>query len=74
MNRARRTLSAMAVVMGDVDLVRALGLAGIGSAFFGIPDATARFSRHVRRILPAIEGWEVRSPSSRHRSLGCRSL
>jgi D-aspartate ligase len=58
MDRARRTLSAMAVVMGDVDLVRALWLAGIGSAFFGIPDATARFSRHVRTILPAIEGWE----------------
>jgi D-aspartate ligase len=58
MDRARRTLSAMAVVMGDVDLVRALGLAGIASAFFGIPDATARFSRHVRTVLPAIDGWE----------------
>ena len=44
--------------MGDVDLVRALGLAGIDSAFFGIPDATARFSRHVRTVLPPIEGWE----------------
>jgi D-aspartate ligase len=48
----------MAVVMGDVDMVRALGLAGIESAFFGIPDATARFSRHVRAVLPPIEGWE----------------
>lgn len=48
----------MAVVMGDVDMVRALGLAGIDSAFVGIPDATARFSRHVRAVLPAIDGWE----------------
>jgi D-aspartate ligase len=44
--------------MGDVDLVRALGLAGIDSAFFGIPHATARFSRHVRAVLPPIDGWE----------------
>lgn len=44
--------------MGDVDMVRALGLAGIDSAFFGIPDATARFSRHVRAVLPSIESWE----------------
>jgi D-aspartate ligase len=50
--------AAMAVVMGDVDMVRALGLAGIDCAFFGIPDATARFSRHVRAVLPAIEDWE----------------
>jgi D-aspartate ligase len=48
----------MAVVMGDVDMVRALGLAGIDSAFFGSADATARFSRHVRVVLPAIEDWE----------------
>jgi len=48
----------MAVVMGDVDLVRALGLAGIDSAFFGVADATARFSRHVREILPPIDSWQ----------------
>jgi D-aspartate ligase len=58
MDRTRRTVSALAVVMGDVDLVRALGLAGIRSAFFGIPDATARFSRHVHAVLPSIDGWE----------------
>ena len=32
------------VVMGDIDLVRALGLAGITSAYVGPPDASARFS------------------------------
>jgi D-aspartate ligase len=44
--------------MGDVDLVRALGLAGISSAFFGLPDASARFSRHVSVVLPWIDHWE----------------
>jgi D-aspartate ligase len=43
--------------MGDVDLVRALGLAGISSAFFGFPDASARFSRHVSAVLPWIDHW-----------------
>ena len=33
--------------MGDIDLVRALGLAGVSSVFFGPSDASARFSRHV---------------------------
>jgi D-aspartate ligase len=46
-----------AVVMGDVDLVRALGLAGIRVAFFGPADASARYSRHVRDVLPWIDPW-----------------
>jgi D-aspartate ligase len=46
-----------ALVMGDVDLVRALGLAGIPVAFFGVPDASARFSRHVEVVLPWIDHW-----------------
>jgi predicted ATP-grasp superfamily ATP-dependent carboligase len=54
----------MAVVMGDVDMVRALGLAGIDSAFFGTPHAPARFSRHVRAVLRPIAGWE-REPERR---------
>jgi len=52
---ASRTL---AVVMGDVDLVRALGLAGISSACFGFPDDPTRFSRHVRATLPWIDHWQ----------------
>jgi predicted ATP-grasp superfamily ATP-dependent carboligase len=47
----------VALVMGDIDLVRALGLAGIPVAFFGLPDASARFSRHVRVVLPWIDHW-----------------
>jgi hypothetical protein len=29
--------------MGDVDMVRALALAGVASAYFGPPDYSARF-------------------------------
>jgi D-aspartate ligase len=47
----------LALVMGDVDLVRALGLARIPVAFFGPPDASARFSRHVCAVLPWIDHW-----------------
>jgi D-aspartate ligase len=47
----------LALVMGDVDLVRALGLARIPVAFFGPPDSSARFSRHVREVLPWIDHW-----------------
>jgi D-aspartate ligase len=48
----------LAVVMGDVDMVRTLGVAGISSAFFGLADDSARFSRHVRVSLPWIDHWE----------------
>jgi D-aspartate ligase len=48
----------LALVMGDVDLVRALGLAGIPSAWFGFADGPARFSRHVRVTLPWIDHWQ----------------
>jgi D-aspartate ligase len=48
----------LALVMGDVDMVRALGVAGIASAFFGPDDEPARLSRHVRAELPWIDPWE----------------
>jgi D-aspartate ligase len=47
--------AALAVVMGDIDLVRALGLGGIRSAFVGSQDAPARFSRHVEAMLPWVD-------------------
>ena len=43
--------------MGDVDMVRALGIAGIDCAFLGTPAAPARYSRYVREVLPSIEAW-----------------
>jgi predicted ATP-grasp superfamily ATP-dependent carboligase len=48
----------LALVMGDVDMVRALGVAGIPCAFFGFADDAARFSRHVRVALPWIDQWQ----------------
>jgi D-aspartate ligase len=48
----------LALVMGDVDMVRALGVAGIASAFFGFEDDAGRLSRHVRVSLPWIDQWE----------------
>jgi D-aspartate ligase len=46
-----------AVVMGDIDLVRALGLAGISSAYVGPPEASARFSRHVTSVVRWGDQW-----------------
>jgi D-aspartate ligase len=43
--------------MGDIDLVRALGLAGITSAYVGPPDASARFSRHVSTVVRWTDAW-----------------
>jgi len=48
----------LALVMGDVDMVRALGVAGISSALFGFEDEAGRHSRHVRVALPWIDHWE----------------
>jgi len=48
----------LALVMGDVDMVRALGIAGISSALFGFEDEAGRFSRHVEVSLPWIDHWE----------------
>jgi D-aspartate ligase len=47
----------VALVMGDIDIVRPLARAAIPVAFFGFPDASARFSRHVRTVLPWIDDW-----------------
>ncbi|HEX8205337.1 MAG TPA: ATP-grasp domain-containing protein, partial [Solirubrobacteraceae bacterium] len=48
---------AIAVVMGDVDLVQALALAGIRSALFAEPYAPARLSRHVVERLRWRDNW-----------------
>lgn len=48
----------LAIVMGDVDLVAALGRAGVRSAFLGFPDSNARFSRYVATTLPWIDPAE----------------
>lgn len=47
----------LALVLGDVDLVRPLGLAGVPCALFALDDDPARRSRHVRERLPWIDHW-----------------
>jgi D-aspartate ligase len=58
---ARPDVQPLALVMGDVDMVRALGIAGIASALFGFEDEAGRYSRHVRAALPWIDPWERRA-------------
>lgn len=52
-------MTATAVVMGDVDLVRAVGLAGLPCALFALPDEPGRWSRHVGETLPWVDHWAV---------------
>lgn len=42
----------IALVMGDIDMVSALAVGGIQSALFDSAPSAARFSRHVRSVLP----------------------
>lgn len=51
-------VTAFACVMGDVDLVRPLGLAGIPCAVVARPGAPTRYSRFTRQILPWADAWE----------------
>ena len=55
MNTSRQ---ALACVMGDIDLVRPLGLAGIRSAVVAHPSAPARFSRFTTRTIDWVDAWE----------------
>lgn len=50
-------MTATAVVLGDVDLVRAVGLARLPCALFGLPDEPGRWSRHVGDVLPWVDHW-----------------
>ncbi|MGH7520167.1 MAG: GNAT family N-acetyltransferase, partial [Gemmatimonadales bacterium] len=47
-----------AVVLGDIDLVRALGLARIPSTVLAPPGAPVRYSRHTRAVFPWHNAWE----------------
>jgi predicted ATP-grasp superfamily ATP-dependent carboligase/CelD/BcsL family acetyltransferase involved in cellulose biosynthesis len=46
------------VVLGDCDLVRALGLAGVRSVVVAPPGDGAHFSRHTCGALPWTDAWE----------------
>jgi predicted ATP-grasp superfamily ATP-dependent carboligase len=49
---------AAAVVLGDVDLVRSLGLAGIESVVVAPKGNAARFSRSTRGALDWVDPWD----------------
>lgn len=46
-----------ACVMGDVDLVRTLGLAGLSATVLAPPGSPARHSRHTRGVVPWSDAW-----------------
>src|SRR5919106_4091753 len=49
---------AVACVMGDIDLVRALGLAGIPCAVVARPGVAPRFSRFTHTVIDWVDAWE----------------
>jgi len=54
----KRPRGPLACVMGDTDLLRSLGLAGIPCAVVTKPGAPARFSRFARVVVPWRDAWE----------------
>jgi len=56
--RASHPVRPPACVLGDIDLVRALGVARIPSTVLGPPGAPARYSRHTRAVFPWHNAWE----------------
>jgi len=58
-SRVDRTASptALACVIGTMDLVRPLGLAGIDCAVVAKPQARARYSRFVRAVIEWADPW-----------------
>ena len=53
-----RTLTAMACVVGEIDTVRALGLAGIPVAVVSPRGDFTRYSRHRRVSLDRVDAWQ----------------
>jgi predicted ATP-grasp superfamily ATP-dependent carboligase/CelD/BcsL family acetyltransferase involved in cellulose biosynthesis len=56
--RAAHPIRPPALVLGDVDLVRALGLERISSVVLSPPGSPVRYSRHTRAALPWHNAWE----------------
>ena len=51
-------MTALACVLGDADLLRALGLAGIPCAVAAQPGEPARYSRFARVVLDWADAWD----------------
>jgi predicted ATP-grasp superfamily ATP-dependent carboligase len=56
--RSNGSRRPQACVMGDIDLVRALGLAGIRAVVVAPPGSPVRFSRSTRACLQWSDPWE----------------
>jgi D-aspartate ligase len=56
--RSAHPVRPPAVVLGDIDLVRALGYARIPSTVLAPPGAPVRYSRHTRAVFPWHNAWE----------------
>ncbi len=56
--RSAHPVRPPACVLGDADLVRALGLARVSSTVLAPPQAPARYSRHTRAVFPWHNAWE----------------
>lgn len=56
--RAAHPVRPPACVLGDIDLVRPLGMARISSRVLAPPGAPARYSRHTRSVFPWHDAWE----------------
>ena len=56
--RSSHPVRPPACVLGDVDLVRALGLARISSTVLTPPGSPVRYSRHTRAVFPWHNAWE----------------
>lgn len=55
MSDLRRARHAPAYVIGEIDLVRALGIAGIGSVVVSPPGDFTRYSRHRRGVVSKLD-------------------
>ena len=51
-------MTSLACVLGDSDLLRALGLAGIPCVVAAAPGEPARYSRFARAVLDWADAWE----------------
>lgn len=47
----------MACVLGEIDLVRALGLGGVRCAVAAVPGDPANYSKHTKQALPWFDPW-----------------
>jgi predicted ATP-grasp superfamily ATP-dependent carboligase len=55
---ARAPTRAEACVVGDIDLVRALGVGGISSVVVAPPGSASRYSRFARGALSWMDAWD----------------